>query len=87
MKVIIKQFPTLLNMDTIENTNYISTSPQYVIYCSRVKESLSEYEDFQNNKDFRSRKQNIYPNRHGYKAISNKIIDKMAKRLEKQKNN
>lgn len=47
-KVIIKQFPTLLNMDTIENTNYISTSPQYVIYCSRVKESLSEYEDFQN---------------------------------------
>ena len=45
------------------------------------------YEDFQNNKDFRSRKQNIYPNRHGYQAISNKIIDKMAKRLEKQKNN
>lgn len=44
-KVIIKQFPTLLNLDTIYSTKYMSTSPQYVIFCSKVKESISEYED------------------------------------------
>lgn len=42
------QFPTLLNIDTIDRTNYMSTSPQYVLFCSKVKESISEYEDLHN---------------------------------------
>ena len=64
----------------IKKLNNIYKNNKDIIY-------IDIYEDFQNNKNFRSRKQNIYPNRHGYQAISNKIIDKMAKRLEKQKNN
>ena len=64
-----------------------ATDPSFFHGSLTVPQRENLIEDFQNNKDFRSRKQNIYPNRHGYQAISNKIIDKMAKRLEKQKNN
>lgn len=43
----MRQFPTLLNTDVLNSTNYISTSPQYIMFCSRVKETVSEYENLQ----------------------------------------
>lgn len=42
--VKVRRFPTLLNVDTISTTDYISTSPQYIMFCSNVVENVHEYE-------------------------------------------
>ena len=42
--VKVRQFPTLLNVDTVSTTDYMSTSPQYIMFCSKVVENVNEYE-------------------------------------------
>lgn len=44
---ISKQFPTLLPLTTVNDTNYLNTSPQYLLFCSKVHESIDEYSQVQ----------------------------------------
>lgn len=47
-EVTYLKFPTLLDMETLSDTNYLQTSPQYVLFCSKVKEAISEYKELHN---------------------------------------
>lgn len=38
-----KQFPTLLPLNVVEDTKYLHSSPQYLLFCSKLNESLDEY--------------------------------------------
>lgn len=48
---IMKSFPTLLPCKTINDTNYLTSSPQYVLFCSKVEESLDKIELLQDKYD------------------------------------
>lgn len=69
---------SLLN-EGIMKLNNVLRNNKDIIY-------IDTYNIFKYNKNYRSRKQSIYPNRYGYKAISNEIIYKISKKLEKVKN-
>ncbi len=44
-----KHFPTLLPTDVIADTSYFDSSPQYIMFCENVKESLNIYNDLRKN--------------------------------------
>lgn len=44
-----KHFPTLLPTDVIADTSYFDSSPQYIMFCENVKESLDIYNDLRKN--------------------------------------
>lgn len=41
------KYPTLLPIETLSQTKYLSSSPQYVHFCSPLAESISVYEQIQ----------------------------------------
>ncbi len=45
MKVSYMKFPTLLKLDTLCDTNYMNTSPQHILLCSKVTEALHKYKE------------------------------------------
>lgn len=79
------QFPTLLNVDTVARTNYFSTSPQYMIFCSKVRESMDSYENLYNkyvDKEIESAlsypQYSLSPSAcfHLYQSIQGKVLEK-----------
>ncbi len=66
--------------EAIKQLNRIYKNNEDVIY-------IPTYDIFEKNQNYKSNPNNIYPNRDGYQAISQEIISKISKKLEKQKNN
>lgn len=80
-----RKYPDLLPNEVLQNTGYLETSPQYVMFCSNIKENIHSYEELHNNvlagnvnESLEEPKFSLSPSAcfHLYYELKNNFIDK-----------